>query len=415
MTQKQPPPKKKPPPRPSEVLSMMEEAGYRFRFNVANDEIECNGRIMSDGQAAQIRCWAKEWQIGMYGKEALSDVMILGAMRNEYHPVLEYVTGIKWDGRDHIYDLCQKFKSPDIAIRYDDGSCVQIADLYLRKFLVGAIAKALHGEQNNVLVLEGPQNCGKSAFAKWLCSGMPEYFIEHPLYGNLKDMDMSLISNFIWEISELDATTAKKDIASIKAFVTKHIVETRPAYGRFRIKKPSMASFIGTVNPGIGFLADESGNRRFMCMRLERIDWSYSKDSPDQLWAQAYNLYMSGEKWTLSAIEKTYQTERNKAFDIESPIEDFIRKYFDITGNKYDFVQTTDIIQTLRKNEVVLNPNRSTSMEISRSMARLGAKKSRDGSIRGYSGIRKIEATYQPEYSEDEPVYEKRFEQQSLN
>jgi len=417
---KKPPQKKRPTPKPSQVMEMLENAGYKFRFNVANEEIECNGRIMSDSQAAKIRCWAKEYEIGVYGRDALGDIMTLAAMQNEYHPVGEYLSGITWDGQDHITELCKKFISHDSPIRYVNDIVTQIPELYIRKFLIGAIAKALHGEQNNVIVLEGPQNCGKSNFAKWLCSGMPEYFIESPLYGNMKDMDMSLISNFIWEISELDATTAKKDIASIKAFVTKHIVETRPAYGRFRIKKPSMASFIGTVNPGTGFLADESGNRRFMCMRISSIDWSYSKDPPHQLWAQAYYLYMHGERWTLSAHEKAYQTEHNKSFDIENPVEDFIRKYFDITGDRTDFVATTEIIDTLRKKDVLLSPSRSTSMEISRAMSRIGSKKARDGAIRGYSGIRRNDLSYQPkpyepQTQEDEPKYEKRFEQQPLN
>src|SRR5262249_40503091 len=138
-----------------------------------------------------------------------------------------------------------------------------------------------------------------------------------------------LIEKWIWEVSELGATTRRADVEALKAFITKRTVTVRRSYGHYDTHRPAMASLIGTVNNEGGFLQDTSGNRRYLVVTLRHMDWDYAKNcDPNQVWAEAVVLYRAGEPWRLAPSEQAARDEINTHYQAPDPIEDAMRRYF---------------------------------------------------------------------------------------
>lgn len=199
------------------------------------------------------------------------------------------------------------------------------------------MAKPLGDLCPRVLVVEGDQDLGKSFISEWLCSVLPDYFLEKTIDTNDKDSHVRLISHFLWEVAELGATTRKSDREALKAFITQRYVTVRKPYGRADIKKLAMASLYGTINNESGFLKDPTGNRRFLVVPLTYIRWQYSEVvDVHQLWAQAMHLLGSSETGRLSQQEVLRRSAINKRFESVSAVKDFLFIHFKEDPNGFE-------------------------------------------------------------------------------
>jgi predicted P-loop ATPase len=359
-------------------MTVLRGLGYRFRLNLSDDSIEVNsiGTKLSDIIAARIRMQMRDRGVKRDLK-AIEDAYTAEAEANAYHPIKDYFNNLagKWDGKDRVTELALKLKGDSGIIEYEDGRRVPVHAVYLVRWMIGVVAKALDGLQNPMLTLDGGQGIGKSLLAAWLCPH-PDWFVEGPINTQDKDCDVRLMTKLIWEVSELDATTRKADVAALKAFITKGRVTVRKAYGRHDITKDALASFIGTLNAtSAGFLADETGSRRFLICRLTSIDWSYRAIDRDQLWAQIYHLYREdGQMPMLSAEETEVQHEINKRYELETPIKDWLVQYFTVTEDDTDMLSMGEIIDHLAdKGHRLSGTERAQAMEIGRVLSGLGS------------------------------------------
>lgn len=358
------------------IMERLAALGYEFQLNLCSDSIEVNGHKLSDIMAAEIRTALRD--IGLTKKlAAAEDAYTAAAKKNAYHPIHRYLNSLKWDEQDHIARLIGYMESSDPPIVYRNGDEVPLHSVYIYRWLIGAVAKALDAEQVAMLVLDGRQDLGKSTLTRWLCSGMPDYFIEAPINVADKDTDVRLIDRWIWEVSELDATTRKADQSALKAFITKKEVTVRKAYGRHEITKPAMASLIGTLNNSTGFLTDETGNRRFMITRLTKLDFHYMEIDVNQLWAQAVHLYREKESFKLVGEEKQAQTDVNKGYEVESTLTDWLDKYYTFDPDfGTEMHSLADIVGTMARDDVRLSGSeRSQAMELARILTSKGAKR----------------------------------------
>lgn len=306
-------------PKTAEYWQHLLSLGYHFRLNVLDDSIEVNGAQISDVLAAEIKNAMQDRGFRNVGRIERAWTGL--AYRNQYHPVKEYLDSLKWSGQPAITKLASYLTfAPDCHV-----SGVNYGEVFLRRWLIGAVAKAVESGQNFMLVFEGDQDIGKSHFVRWLCP-IPDLFIEGSINTDDKDSLLRLISKFVWEVAELQNTTRKSDRAALKDFITKNIVTVRKSYGRYDLNKPALANFIGTINPeGSGFLDDPSGNRRFVIVPLMAIDWAYSeKVDVNDVWAEAYQLYQAGEPWRLSGEEKTIQKLLQQGYEATSTLEDML-------------------------------------------------------------------------------------------
>ena len=171
-----------------------------------------------------------------------------------------------------------------------------------------------------ILVFQGKQGIGKTRFFEMLALN-PKFFGEGIcLDPRDKDSIIQATSKWISELGEL-GSTMKKDMDSVKAFLTKSTDEYRTPYGKASLHYPRMTSFVGTVNDE-QFLIDQTGNRRFVTIPLSLdlvIDYNTQIKPFDalQLWAQIYEIVRNEDKascFRLSEDEKRYLEKRNAAF-----------------------------------------------------------------------------------------------------
>jgi hypothetical protein len=342
--------------------------GYTVRLNLCNDDVEVNGEPLSDVVDATIRARVRDYGIGndvsvniQHATEALLEL----AQQKAYHPVKACLEGLKWDGKDHIAELAAHVQDRE-----------KLFPRWYRHWQVGAVAKVYERFQNPMLVLDGPQNIGKSFFAAWLCAPLPGLFNASAIYPDNKDHKLRLTDTLIWEVEELGATTRRADVEALKAFITLQAVRERKPYGRRDIVKPALASFIGTINSDAGFLVDRTGNRRFLVCTLTDIDWSYVQDvDVNQVWAQALYLYRESDDWRLSAADQIRRDRVNEDYMADDPIEAYVIKLFKYTGDRNDFVTLAQILDDLSLYQI--RPTRATAMAVASVMRRLGAEKGR--------------------------------------
>lgn len=367
--------------------------GYEFRMNALNDTVEVNGEPISDPTASRIRTDLRD--NGIDTVRIAEDVWIAHAQANAYHPIRDYLISLQWDGRPHIDRLAGFFE--DAHRRPDLDSPCPVFHTYLRRWMIGAVAKALDGHQNMMLVLDGEQRIGKSSLVSWLASGVPhDYFIEAPIHPDDKDHKVYLASRWIWEVMELGSTTRRQDIDALKGFITLRDVTVRQAYGRYSMRKPALASFIGTVNKDTerGFLVDPTGNARFMVCTLTKIDWRgyTAKVDPNQLWAEAVALYRAGEAWQLTIDERQLQAELNEHYEADRGVLDWILALCTISESRADFTTTQQIAAKLQEAGYRAGSTEILHRDVGYALRKLGLEKGQrrlggKGGTTGYYGI----------------------------
>ena len=351
------------------VIATLTRLGYTFRLNTLDDTVEVNGEPMTGIKASEIRTRLRD--TGLKGMEAAEDVWTMEAARHPYHPIRDYLDGLAWDGQSHIARLCSYMQSSDPPIAYPAGDA-PLHSVYLYRWLIGAVAKVFDQKQNLMLVLAGPQNIGKSELVRYLCSPRPQYFAEAPILPDSRLCDLRAIATWIWEVAELDATTRKADVSALKAFITRETVTTRHYHARHDIKKPALASFVGTINPGSGFLVDDTGNRRFLVTTLTAIDWAYTEVPIDQVWAEAVARYRAGEPWRLTPEEMQAQTQVNEEHELGDPVEGWLERHFHLGIVDDSGMTISDIIDHLRKQDVPINADRAWETRLGAALRKRG-------------------------------------------
>jgi hypothetical protein len=363
-----------------DYLKALSNLGYAFRYNQCSHNIEVNSAVISDAQAATIRNRLRDH--GIIDVKVAEDVYLAEAWKNRYHPLRDYLTSLKWDGKDIITELGNHFVDTQGVI-----------NIWLRRWLIGSVARVMARAQNRMLVLDGLQGIGKDYFSRWICSPMPEYYHEGAINPEDKDCRLRLLSTWIWTVSELGSTTRKQDRESLKSFLTLETVRDRKPFGKYDIQGPAMTSFVGTINNEGGFLSDPTGNRRFMTCKVTTIDWSYTKLDVDQVWAQAFNLYLADEPWDLQKDEYLKAAEINETYQVDDLIEAAILKYFQVDPNKRGWwLSTVDIVETLEQKNVKFGSPIGAGMAVGRAMTSIGLEKMKRFNtqgklVNGYLGI----------------------------
>lgn len=369
----------------AKIIAALNGLGYFFRLNECADRIEVNGSPITNPLAAKLRVLMADRNVKP--ASLIEDAYHANALENSYHPVKEYLGGLEYDPtRDYIRELAECLHDIHAPIGNDT-----VAYTWLKHWLIGSVAKVYEAEQNPMLVLVGEQRIGKSTFARWLASGLPNFFIEGGIDPQRADDKLRLIQAWIWEVAELGATTRKADVEALKHFITTRWVTVRRPYDKYDMHKPAQASLIGTINPdGSGFLADGTGNRRFLTMTLSKIDYAYTQLPIDRIWAQAVHYYRTGVTWLLPEDGQAEQAAINKAYEIEDPYADLLQAYFTISPDDHTlWTPSLEILRTLQEREpnALRGELKRQSMDLSKACNKLGLKRERRNNVYGYCGI----------------------------
>ena len=141
-----------------------------------------------------------------------------------------------------------------------------------------------------------------------------------------KDAMEQLQGVWIIELAEL-SSLGRAEAGRIKAFLSTRADRFRPSYGRSAADHPRQCGFAGSINPGgSGYLRDETGNRRFWCVKCavgwqddRRVDIADLAAKRDQLWAEAVHRATSHEPWWLdTAAEAQAEAEAAERFETDA-------------------------------------------------------------------------------------------------
>ena len=295
----------------------------KVKIGCAEDNVQCS---MFNGQWVQlderVLCSIRGQIAADTGKRVLKqdvrDVLNSDFSRLS-HPVREYVEALPaWDSRDRVKELCRHVTAQE----------PQYFEWTLHKWLVAAVATWMSDLSSNheIFVLIGAQGIYKTTFFRHLLPPqLRMYFWEnaHNSFSS-KDDHLALAENCLVEIEEIDLQSPR-DISELKALATSEKVKERRPYARFREEKHRLASFCGSGNQE-RFLSDETGNRRWLCHKVDHIDaprtWGLDYD---QLYAQLRDELRQGFRYWFDPDEQRRVERQNEAFRIESDEEQLIR------------------------------------------------------------------------------------------
>ena len=224
-----------------------------------------------------------------------------------------------WDEKDRIGALTETLT---LAEWFPD----RMKRLLLKRWLISAVAACFEREgfkARGVLVLQGAQAIGKTS---WLAALVPrgsDWFLDSvALDPEDKDSLKRVISHWIIELGELEATFKKADINKLKSYITSPVDVVRLPWARKFSDFPRRTVFCASVNQA-EFLVDTTGNSRWWCLPCRRINYKHGIDL-QQLWAQALSLYRAGEPWWLTKDEERDLDDLNRYFEAGDEIEDLI-------------------------------------------------------------------------------------------
>jgi len=83
------------------------------------------------------------------GKTYVDDVLNVAAKDNAYHPVQKYLTGLVWNGEDHLTAFLDHLTGDSETVTYANGTSQPLWRLLFSRWLLGCVARALDGDKEN--------------------------------------------------------------------------------------------------------------------------------------------------------------------------------------------------------------------------------------------------------------------------
>lgn len=259
--------------------------------------------------------WLQHCEI-VVGLEATRNAVEAVAMGNSFHPINDYLDGLRWDNKRRLDAFVARYLGAEPS---EYGRAVG------RCALVGAVARIREPgcKLDTVPIIEGPQGTRKSSAVRALGG---QWFTDEISDFGSKDAAMQAATAWFIEIGELDAMS-KAETSRIKAFISRTTDRYRPPFGRRVIESKRPSVFWGTTNSD-AYLKDETGARRFWPIQAGRIDIDAIGRDRDQLFAEAVHLHRQGEPWWMTGvdIERDAKVEQ-KARYLEDPWQATIGRY----------------------------------------------------------------------------------------
>lgn len=337
------------------------------RFNEFTRLVEVNGRPIKEAAIARLieRIELASRQTKWTRGHIDSGMQVLAEESPKYHPIREYLEGLRWDGNSRIAGLVHTLGMADPQ---------PIHSRYLECFFISAVARIMDPgcKVDTALVLQGPQGARKSSFFEGLTPNR-DWFSDAMGALENKDASMAVGHSWIIEWSELESVR-RSNSGAVKSFLSRRTERYRPPYGRELVDIPRACVIVGTTNED-QFLQDTTGNRRYMVIPVwQSIDTDLVMEIRDQLWAEAMVRYEYGEAWHLSRDEATQQSEVNADLVAEDPWMALISKWLPRGSSFSTAGHTVSLSEVLRSclDIPVERHSRASQMRVAQILRDLG-------------------------------------------
>ena len=198
------------------------------------------------------------------------------------NPLREYLDGVRgqWDGKDRITEVARAVAKGN--------------ELWERAFHVwflGVVQQwmGIHPEHGNAVapLLCGPQGTGKSTFCRSLLPDELMWgYLDHIDLTKREQLMRTMAQTLLINIDEFDQYRGDSQRGPLKNLLQQADVRTKQMWRTNMQVRQRLASFIATCNP-TEVLVDETGSRRFICVRVEKNIEMPAYLDHFQLYAQA--------------------------------------------------------------------------------------------------------------------------------
>ena len=222
------------------------------------------------------------------GRELLADALHVVAHAREFNLGAEWLERLSWDRRERIETFYTAYAGTP------EGAYTRAVGLYTWTALAGRLG--FPGTKADMVpVWVGGQGVNKT----WSAEALAPFEGAHvtlDLTHRDENLARRMSGRCVWEISELRGLQTR-DADSIKDFISERADTWIPKYQELAVRVPRQGLFIGTTN-NRQFLADPTGNRRWLPIEIPRFDRAAVLRDRDQLWAEGYHRFMlEGVAW----------------------------------------------------------------------------------------------------------------------
>jgi len=328
-----------------------------FTYNSMTKDVEFRkkppwvaDKKLNENDLIQLKYYLAYTHNAEYSKQLLEEGVVVIAQERPYHPLLNYLDKLKWDGAERLdYWLIKICGAVDNVYTREAG----------RKTICGAIKRAYEPgcKFDYMLLLEGEQGIGKSTLINILAG---QWYLDTSLNTNedKKEIVDQMRTAWIIEISDL-AGFRKSDVEHLKHFLSDQSDRVRMPYAHRAEDFPRQCIFIGTHNPSGNneYFKDDTGNRRFWPVECTRIDLGLMREWRDQLFAEAIVRYKAGEEIYISNKESlAVLSDLHESREVVTPLNEMIDEYI-VDKN---FVNAREVIRLV----FGLDPGRMTFTEL---------------------------------------------------
>lgn len=327
------------------VLENDPKLAGRIRQNLFSGRMDVVGEVpwprpggqatFTDTDAANLRRYLEPF-LGKLSRQDLYDTVDLVAAAAAYHPVRDYLEGLRWDGVARLDTL---------LIDYLGAADTAYTRAVTRKALVAAVARVMRPgcKYDTMLILVGGQGRHKSTILAKLGG---EWFSDSLRTFGDKDSMETIQGTWINEIAEMQAM-ARSDINQVKMFLSKSSDYYRAAYGRYTAERARQCVFFGTTNSR-ECLTDATGNRRFWPVDIDvqgrtKNVFENLDGERDQIWAEAVMYWRLGESLvldeSLSREAMVAQEDHRSSSAWEGLIQTFLEEEIPADWSKWDLRQ----------------------------------------------------------------------------
>jgi putative DNA primase/helicase len=382
-------------PRPTEAncslfLRCSEVWHDRIRYNSFTGQIEWRQKgspgwaDLRDHDAVTVQDELQRGEGVGFRLTAVNAALDHAAHANEYHPVREYLDGLKWDGEPRTGEWLERYLGAE-----------PISSRVGRWWLVSAVARAMRPgcKADHMMVLEGRQGVGKSTALSIL--GGEWYSETLSDLRNAKDAYQDLAGAWIVEIAELDAMRGAA-ATRIKSFLSSSRDKYRPSYGRRSTYHPRQCVFAATTNES-QYLEDATGARRMWPIRMRYLRREELLAIRDQLWAEARYYWSTGMDWWPSLAQEKHLAALADERRVIDPWESVLASWLEARAVGFEpSITTADVLTKLE-----MPPHQRTrreEMRAGRVLRSLGWRPCRSGTdrSRGWRPATNLEAGDHP-------------------
>ena len=323
-----------------ENIRMWIRHNYSVMRNLITRKIENNGRVLDEVHLNSMFLDCKV-QFDDCSFELFLRIL-LSNNTPEYNPIKDFIISGEWDGKPRIEQLAK-------CINSNTGD-LEFRELMLKKWIVGIIHSTMGFKNELNFILVGGKNTGKTEFFRQIFpESLRPYFAESQLNRG-KDDEILMCEKLIIFNDEYGGKN-KSDERNEKRLMASDEFSLREPYGKSNVTLKRLASLCGTCNEK-DVLDDPTGNRRIIVLESSgKFDYDlYNSINKDQLFFEAYNLWIDGERPILRDVDiACLEAVTDGEYSKVSFEEEMIQKIFLPPDESIDFYTTSEIKIELEK------------------------------------------------------------------